>query len=110
MGYVRAWRAPRSAPVRGSRRACARPGCRDTGGWRVRRHAAPYTHVRSCWRPTPTPTTSGPGSRKGFTLIPYFQLATEPLGDAADTILPGRQGLWDTAQIMTSLRKDRPGG
>jgi glycine/D-amino acid oxidase-like deaminating enzyme len=31
------------------------------------------------------------------------------LGDAADTILPGRQGLWDTAQIMTSLRKDTAG-
>jgi hypothetical protein len=26
-----------------------------------------------------------------------------------EAILPGRQGLWDTAPIMTSLRKDRPG-
>jgi glycine/D-amino acid oxidase-like deaminating enzyme len=50
-----------------------------------------------------------PGLSRIFTLIPYFQLATEPLGDAADAILPGRQGLWDTAQIMTSLRKDQAG-
>jgi glycine/D-amino acid oxidase-like deaminating enzyme len=50
-----------------------------------------------------------PGLSRVFTLIPYFQLATEPLGAAGDTILPGRQGLWDTAPIMTSLRKDVEG-
>jgi glycine/D-amino acid oxidase-like deaminating enzyme len=44
-----------------------------------------------------------------FTPISYFQLATEPLGEAADAILPGRHGVWDTAPIMTSLRRDTEG-
>ena len=48
-----------------------------------------------------------PGLRRGFTPIHYFQLATEPLGDAVNDILPGRQGLWDTGRIMFSVRRDR---
>ncbi|WP_434055977.1 MAG: FAD-binding oxidoreductase [Roseibium sp.] len=50
-----------------------------------------------------------PGLAKTYTAIHYFQLATEPLGDKADAILPQRQGIWDTAPIMSSLRKDREG-
>jgi glycine/D-amino acid oxidase-like deaminating enzyme len=50
-----------------------------------------------------------PGLRQGFTLIDYFQFATEPLGAAGAGILPGRHGLWDTAPVMTSLRKDLAG-
>ncbi|MEM6462641.1 MAG: FAD-binding oxidoreductase [Pseudomonadota bacterium] len=47
-----------------------------------------------------------PGLKQTFTVINYFQLATEPLGPEADTILPGKQGLWDTGKIMFSLRRD----
>ncbi|MEL6196513.1 MAG: FAD-binding oxidoreductase, partial [Pseudomonadota bacterium] len=47
-----------------------------------------------------------PGLRRGFTMIHYFQLATEPLGDRVTDILPERQGLWDTGSIMFSLRRD----
>ena len=47
-----------------------------------------------------------PGLSKSFTMIHYFQLATEPLGDRVPTILPEKQGLWDTGQIMFSLRRD----
>jgi glycine/D-amino acid oxidase-like deaminating enzyme len=50
-----------------------------------------------------------PGLSRVFTPISYFQLATEPLGPRAAAILPGGQGLWDTAPIMTSLRRDRAG-
>lgn len=50
-----------------------------------------------------------PGLRRTFTMIHFFQLATEPLGDRAAQILPQRQGLWDTAPIMFSLRRDAAG-
>ncbi|MGI9408627.1 MAG: NAD(P)/FAD-dependent oxidoreductase [Hyphomicrobiaceae bacterium] len=48
-----------------------------------------------------------PGLQKTFTMIHYFQFATEPLGERAAHILPERQGLWDTGTIMFSLRRDR---
>lgn len=47
-----------------------------------------------------------PGLAKTFTMIHYFQLATEPLGERAASILPGRQPVWTTGEIMFSVRKD----
>ncbi|MCH9672255.1 MAG: FAD-binding oxidoreductase [Gammaproteobacteria bacterium] len=47
-----------------------------------------------------------PQLKNTFTIIHYFQLATEPLGDAAAHILKEGQGLWDTGSIMFSLRRD----
>ena len=47
-----------------------------------------------------------PDLKRVFTMIHYFQLATTPLGERVHDILPGRQGLWDTGQIMFSLRRD----
>ena len=47
-----------------------------------------------------------PGLRQTFTMIHFFQIATEPLGDRAAHILKERQGLWDTAPVMFSLRRD----
>ena len=47
-----------------------------------------------------------PDLRNAFTQISYFQMATKPLGKEAAHILPGRQGLWDTGQVMFSLRRD----
>ncbi|MDW3116489.1 NAD(P)/FAD-dependent oxidoreductase [Roseovarius pacificus] len=42
--------------------------------------------------------------------VNFFQLATEPLGDnIAGTILPGGEGCWDSALIMSSLRRDSAG-
>ncbi|WP_075292178.1 NAD(P)/FAD-dependent oxidoreductase [Pararhizobium arenae] len=43
-----------------------------------------------------------------LTILPYFQFATNPLPDnVATTILPERQGCWDTGLVMTSFRTDR---
>ncbi len=40
----------------------------------------------------------------------YFQMATEPLAeDAARTVVPGAEGCWDTARVMSSFRKDKAG-
>lgn len=47
-----------------------------------------------------------PELKRIFTMIHYFQLATTPLGPEIDRILPERQGLWDTGQIMFSVRRD----
>ena len=47
-----------------------------------------------------------PGLKRSFIPIQYFQLATEPLGERAKDILAEGQGVWDTAPIMFSLRRD----
>ncbi len=43
-----------------------------------------------------------------LTILPYFQFATKPLSaNLAGSILPERQGCWDTGMVMTSFRMDR---
>lgn len=42
--------------------------------------------------------------------LPYFNIATRPLSeDEQAGILPGREGCWDTPQILTSFRMDAAG-
>ena len=51
-----------------------------------------------------------PGIDEEIVGLPYFNLATAPLPPAlAATILPGRQGAWDTRSILTSFRLDQSG-
>lgn len=39
--------------------------------------------------------------------LPYFNMATQPLApDVAQSILPGRQGVWDTKEVLLSYRFD----
>ena len=47
-----------------------------------------------------------PDLKRVYTLIHFFQLATKPLQVDKSHIMPGRQGIWDTGQIMFSLRRD----
>jgi len=47
-----------------------------------------------------------PDLKRIFTIIHYFQLASAPMDSSADHILPGKQGLWDTGQIMFNIRRD----
>ena len=47
-----------------------------------------------------------PGLSQTFTIIHYLQFATEPMGDRLEGILPGRQGVWTTAPVMSSFRRD----
>jgi glycine/D-amino acid oxidase-like deaminating enzyme len=45
-----------------------------------------------------------------FTPLHFFQLATKPLAkDIEEPILPGSEGCWDTAPIMTAFRIDAAG-
>ena len=42
--------------------------------------------------------------------LPYFNLATTPLGgNLRKSILPGREGVWDTKEILSSFRMDQAG-
>lgn len=51
-----------------------------------------------------------PEIRAELTLLPYFNLATQPLGDnVRRSILPERQGAWDTRKILSSFRFDQSG-
>ncbi|MCF6370170.1 NAD(P)/FAD-dependent oxidoreductase [Rhizobium halophilum] len=48
--------------------------------------------------------------RKEQVRLPYFNLATAPLSsEHLKSILPGRQGCWDTREILSSFRMDRAG-
>lgn len=110
MGYVRGLaRAALGAGARIATGVRVSGLARENDGWRV---TTTRGTIRARYVVLATNAYTDdlwPGLSRGHTLIPYFQLATEPLGDAGDHILPGRQGVWDTAQIMTSLRKDIAG-
>ena len=42
--------------------------------------------------------------------LPYFNFATKPLGDnLRRSVLPGREGCWDTKEILSSFRMDQSG-
>ncbi len=48
--------------------------------------------------------------RREQVYLPYFNLATTPLGDnLRRSILPGREGCWDTRDILSSFRMDQAG-
>jgi len=47
-----------------------------------------------------------PGLQSSIVPIHYFQVSTVPLGARVASILPERQGIWDTGKIMLSLRRD----
>lgn len=51
-----------------------------------------------------------PELRSELVHLPYFNLATAPLGDnLRRSILPGRQGVWDTREVLSSFRFDAAG-
>jgi glycine/D-amino acid oxidase-like deaminating enzyme len=48
--------------------------------------------------------------RREQVYLPYFNLATTPLGDnLRRSILPGLEGCWDTKDILSSFRMDQAG-
>ncbi len=50
------------------------------------------------------------GATPCYTPVHYFQAATRPLSeDVLAHILPERQGCWDTAPIMSTIRRDAAG-
>ena len=83
----------------------------DTGAaWRLRTPRAACAAAACWWRPTPIPSGPWPALGAELVRLPYFNLATAPLGDnLRRSILPGGQGAWDTRAVLSSFRMDRQG-
>ncbi len=112
------------AYVRGLARAAARSGARivkacpvrrfssSRGAWRVETASGAVT-ARALLLATNayhTGASTGAEDPGGFVPVHYFQIATAPLPKKdLRTILPGGEGCWDTALVMSSFRLDRQG-
>lgn len=107
MGYVRG--LARAAAAAGAE---IRTGVKATGlsqegdGWRVETSAGAIRAKTVVLGTNAYTDELWPGLARAFTPIHYFNVSTEPLGERAADILPERQGLWDTAPVMFSVRKD----
>lgn len=77
-------------------------------GWRV---LTAQGSVTSDWLLIATETYSTAGTkdvRSDIVRLPYFNLATAPLSDnVRRSILPQREGVWDTRTLLSSFRFDR---
>ena len=86
-------------------------GCeRDGSVWRL---MTPGGSVTADWVIVATNAfSSGPFQmiRQALVRLPYFQCATEPLPEhLRQEIIPGRQGAWDTKEVLSSFRLDAAG-
>ncbi|MEP3297909.1 MAG: FAD-binding oxidoreductase [Pseudoruegeria sp.] len=79
---------------------------KDFGLWKIETDKGVVTAKHVVLATNAYTDTLWPDLNRVFTKIHYFQLATKPLGEHAAHILAGRQGLWDTGQVMFSLRRD----
>ncbi|WP_298967490.1 FAD-binding oxidoreductase [uncultured Methylobacterium sp.] len=83
---------------------------RAGAGWRV---ATPAGAVVADWVVVATNAYTRapwPEIREEIVHLPYFNIATAPLSsNLARTILPERQGCWDTRTVLSSFRFDQAG-
>lgn len=110
MGYCRGLaRAARSAGAKISIGVHALRLDRQGEWWTVETTKGPF-QARSVILGTNAYTDDlWPDLKHTYTVIHFFQFATRPLGPKANAILPGGQGLWDTAPVMFSMRRDASG-
>ncbi|NLR99267.1 FAD-binding oxidoreductase [Rhizobium sp. P38BS-XIX] len=110
------------AYARGLAHAVARAGVAIHTGSRVtstERHGAKWVvstdggKVSADWIVVATDAYStGPWEaiRNEQVHLPYFNFATVPLGDnLRKSVLPGREGAWDTKEVLSSFRMDQAG-
>ena len=110
MGYARGLARAARAAGAGISTGVRVTGLEQTGaGWRVQTDAGPITARAVVLGTNAYTDTLWPGLKRSFTPIWYFQLATEPLGARIAGILPEGQGVWDTATVMRSIRRDGAG-
>lgn len=79
---------------------------RDGARWRVITDCGTVTADRVVLATNAYCDGLWPGMAANFVPIHFFQLASEPLGDRISGILDGGEGIWDTAPVMFSLRRD----
>ena len=107
MGYCRGLaRAARGAGAAISTGVTVRKLRRGGGRWIVETDAAPLRAKAVVLGTNAYTDDLWPDLRRVFTVVHMFQLATAPLGGRIRHILPERQGLWTTAPIMFTLRRD----
>lgn len=107
MGYCRGLsRAARAAGARLATRCRVTALEKAGGGWTVRTDRGDLTARFVVLGTNAYTDRLWPGLSRMYHTIRFFQVATKPLGDRLDGILPGRQGVWTTAPIMTSIRRD----
>lgn len=107
MGYVRGLaRAASAAGAAISTGVTAQKLDRLNGKWVVRTDQGKVTANTVVLGTNAYSDDLWPGLKRAFTMIHFFQFATELLGERGASILPERQGLWDTGPIMFSLRRD----
>ena len=107
MGYCRGLaRVATAAGARISTGVRATRLIRDGDHWKVETDKGVITAKAVVLGTNAYTDTLWPDLNRIFTTIHYFQLATQPLGPEAADILPGRQGVWDTGQIMFNIRRD----
>ncbi|MEP2639293.1 MULTISPECIES: FAD-binding oxidoreductase [Roseobacteraceae] len=107
MGYCRGLaRAALGAGAKISTGVRATKLVRDGDVWKVETGQGVVTAKAVVLGTNAYTDTLWPDLNRIFTPIHYFQLATQPMGPEADHILPGKQGVWDTGQIMFNVRRD----
>lgn len=86
-------------------------GCRREGsGWRVETPEGSVTAGQVIVATNAYTTAPWPQIREEIVHLPYFNIATKPLSsNLARSILPERQGCWDTKEVLSSFRMDRAG-
>lgn len=111
MGYVRGLaRAASGAGARIVERAPVTRLSRDGDAWVVETPRG-RASAKALLLATNAYHRGGEADRPGgYVPVHYFQIATAPMSDAdRERILPGGEGCWDTAQVMSSFRVDRSG-
>ncbi|MET3645814.1 NAD(P)/FAD-dependent oxidoreductase [Phyllobacterium ifriqiyense] len=111
LGYVRGLaRASQAIGVAIYTRTAVSATERSGSRWLVR---TPSGTISADWVIVATnayTTSPWPALRAELLHLPYFNFATTPLPEnVRDTILPERQGGWDTKEILSSFRMDRAG-
>lgn len=81
---------------------------REGGAWVLQTASGTLSAPRVIW--AGNAYGQGPAASKSLAILPYFNMATDPLPEKLRaSILPGGEGAWDTAQVLTSFRLDAAG-
>lgn len=80
---------------------------RDGGGWRIQTPAGRLRAGRVVVATDAYTRLVMQDIARQQVMLPYFNMATQPLPpDVVKTVLPGRQGVWDTREVLLSFRYD----
>ncbi|WP_209427849.1 FAD-binding oxidoreductase [Pararhodobacter sp. SW119] len=83
---------------------------RDGGDWVLTTPGGTLRAPRVIWAGNAYGQGPAADPARALATLPYFSFATDPLpADLRADILPGGEGAWDTAKILTSFRLDAAG-